>query len=492
MKGRVILFHPAPRDGVQTPRRVELPLGLLSIATPLANSGYDVRIIDEFADEDWKEKLDRALDERPICFGVTCMTGPQIRHALRGCEISRKRHPDAPIVWGGVHPSLMPEQTLKSGFADFVVVGEGEETFKELVTALESKATLSKVPGLAYREKSGKMRFTGERPFIDLDVAPPLRYDLVDINLYRRRIFGVDHVSMNASRGCTLGCAFCWDPAMHKRKWRAMSPETVLDRMERIARDLSIRGFLFTDDNFFLDMKRARAILEGVARANLGLTIGKLQVRADAVCRMDREFFKLLERANVKRLTLGIESGSQRVLDFIKKGITVEEAVEANRKLAPYRIVPHYLFMMGLPGETVDDFKKSIALALKLTDENQMAVKTFNIYTPYPGTELYSSAIEMGLKEPARMTDWADYYFRSIPDEAPWVDPELKRLIEGLDFPLMFLEKGKFVTPFRATNAIVTWLSRLYRPVALYRVKNAVAGFPIESKLVKALGLFGR
>lgn len=271
-----------------------------------------------------------------------------------------------------------------------------------------------------------------------------------------------------------------------------MKAETVLDQMKRIIRDYSIRGFLFTDDNFFINMRRAYDILCGIVRADLHITLGKLQLRADEICSMDRDFLDLLVRAGVKRIHIGVESGSQRILDLIKKHETVEKIIEANRKLVPYPIVPLYLFMMGLPTETPEEFAQSIRLAVQLTNENPRAVKSFNIYTPYPGTELYRLAVQLGLKEPQRLEDWACFNFRNIPKESGWIEPEMRKLVLGLDFPLMFLGKGHFVTPYKKTNPFVVALSRLYYPIARYRVTNLDARFSIETKLVKALGLFGR
>jgi radical SAM superfamily enzyme YgiQ (UPF0313 family) len=487
----IILFSPAPRSGFQPHRRVELPLGLLCAATPLDRRGYAVKIIDEFAEPNWKTELLKALAEKPLCFGVTCMTGPQILHALAGCAFVKEKYPDVPIVWGGIHASLLPEQTLANPYADIAVVGEAEETFPELVTALESGAPLSNVSGICYKE-NGRVCRTGERPFADLDKQPPLSYHLVNMDHYKRRIFGGNHISFNSSRGCTFGCKFCWDPVIHKRKWRAMGPETVLDQIKRIVRDYDIRGFLFTDDNFFIDMDRAYHILDGIVRADLDISLGKLQIRADIVCKMDRDFFSLLVRSGVKRLTIGVESASQRILKLINKNLSAEKVLEANYKLTDYPIVPHYLLMMGLPTETLDEFAQSLRLAMQLTDENPRAVKTFNIYTPYPGTELYNFTVGLGLKEPQRLEDWASFNFRNIAKESPWIEPETKKLIDGLDFPLMFLEKGKFVTPFKKTNPIVVGLSRLYYPLARYRVKHMNAKFPIETRIVKALGLFGK
>ena len=487
----IILFNPSPRSGKQVQRRVELPLSLLCPATPLDRQGYRIKIIDEFADPNWRRELLEGLAQKPICFGVTCMTGPQILHALQACKLVKNRYPDVPIIWGGIHASLLPEQTLKNSYVDIIVMGEGEETFIELVKALEGRTPLGQIPGIWYKE-NGKVYSTPERPFVSLDAQPPLSYHLINMDHYRRRLFGIDHISFNSSRGCTFRCSFCWDPVMHKKKWRAMGPETVLDHLKRIIHDYDIRGFLFTDDHFFIDMERAYQILEGILRADLKISISKLQIRADTICRLDKEFLQIMVRAGVKRFSVGVESGSQRLLDLIKKDCSVEEVIEANRKLISYPIVPVFLFMMGLPTETPEEFAQSVRLAVQLTDENPNAVKTFNIYTPYPGTKLYDLALELGLKEPQRLEDWARFNFRNIPEESMWIRPEMRKLIMGLDFPLMFLGKGHFVTPYKKTNPLVVALSRLYYPIARYRVTNLDARFPIETEFIKAMGLFGR
>lgn len=487
----VVLFNPAPRSGWQVQRRVELPLSLLYPATVLARQGYKVRLIDGFASSAWKRDLQEALRQKPICFGVTSMTGPQILHALEGCRLVRKRYPDLPIVWGGVHATLLPEQTLENPFVDIVVAGEGEATFEALVKALAAGAPIQRVEGIWYRE-TGKARYTGDRPFVRFKELPPLAYDLIDMDRYRRRLFHGDHISFTTSRGCTSNCAFCWEPAMNRRRWRALEPDTVLEHLKRILRDYGIRGFLFTDDNFFVDLDRSYRILEGIVRSDLNINIAKLQIRADTVCKLDRDFFELLVRARVRRMMVGVESGSPRILELLRKGESVEQIIEANRKLSLYPIVPLYLIMMGLPTETPEEFAQSVRLAIRLTDENPRAVKTFNIYTPYPGTELYKKCLDLGLRPPERLEGWAPFNYRNVPREAAWLAPEMKKLVKGLDFPLMFLGKGHFVIPYKKTNPLVVGLSRLYYPLARYRVEHLDARFPIETMLVRKLGLFGR
>jgi anaerobic magnesium-protoporphyrin IX monomethyl ester cyclase len=491
MPMKIVLFNPAPRSGWQAQRRVELPLGLLCVSSGLSRQGYQIKIVDGFASSNWKRELLDAIKEKPLCFGVTSMTGPQILHALQGCRLVRELHPEVPIIWGGIHSTLLPEQTLDNPFVDVIVAGEGEDSFEELVKALEAGTPLRHVKGIWYRE-NGKACFTGPRPFIDLDAQPPLSYGLIEMNRYRRRLFDLDHISFTSSRGCPFNCAFCWEPAMNQRKWRPMQPETVLEHLKRLIRDYGIRGFLFTDDNFFVDMDRAHAILEKIVSKGLNVSIGKLQIRADTICGMDRDFLQLLVRAGARRLNLGVESGNERVLRLLKKGETIEQIIQANRILASYPIVPLYLFMMGLPTETSEEFGQSVNLAVQLTKENPRAVKTFNIYTPYPGTELYRKCVDLGLKEPRRLEEWIHFNYRNVPRDSTWLAPDMKKLVQGLDFPLMFLGKGHFVTPYKKTNPVVVGLSRLYYPLAQYRIKHLDVRFPFETKLVKALGIFGK
>jgi hypothetical protein len=123
--------------------------------------------------------------------------------------------------------------------------------------------------------------------------------------------------------------------------------------------------------------------------------------------------------------------------------------------------------------------------------ENPKAVKTFNIYTPYPGTELYGVSLEKGLRVPERLEDWASFNFRNVQRDAAWIHPETKRLVERLDFPLMFLSE-QFTNPYRRTNRLVVSLARAYAPIARYRVRHLETRFPFETRMAKTLGIFAR
>ena len=198
-------------------------MGVLSVATPVSRAGYEVQILDQRIEPQWRRVLETALAGGLLCVGVSSMTGPQLRHAL---EVSRlvKEHGDIPVVWGGIHPSLLPEQTLENEYIDIVVQGEGEETFLELVQALAGRTSLQSVRGIWYKD-NGHIRQTDARPVLDLNTQPPLAYDLIESRKYIRVMSGVEHLNFFTSRGCPHRYTFCFNTPFNNQSWRALAEQ---------------------------------------------------------------------------------------------------------------------------------------------------------------------------------------------------------------------------------------------------------------------------
>jgi len=203
-----------------------MPEGLLAVATPLDVAGYKVRIIDQRLDAEWEQSLISELKTGPVCVGVTAMTGPQIDGALKASKLV-KRNSNVPVVWGGIHPTLLPRQTLENENIDIVVQEEGEETFLELVNALAAHRPLDGIKGIWWKN-GGNIIENPPRPYIDLASQPLPSFHLVDLKRYTA---GLNYLPLETSRGCVFNCAFCYNTRFHHRKWRYLTPEQALYRL---------------------------------------------------------------------------------------------------------------------------------------------------------------------------------------------------------------------------------------------------------------------
>ena len=489
----VILVQPRARLSrapTRIARHAPPPIGPLSVATPLDIAGYKVKIIDQWTEPNWEQILLAELKTKPICVGVTAMTGMQLLWALKASELV-KRNSDVPVVWGGVHASLLPRQTLENPYIDIVVQGEGEETFFELVRALGNRQPLDMVKGIWFKD-SGQIKQTLPRPFIDLNRQPLLSYHLFDLKSHMSSTFGVDALAFETSRGCPFDCAFCYNISFNQRKWRAIDPEQALFRIKRVVKQYGIRGFVLSDDNFFTDLDRAHKILEGIVKQKLDIIWGKGDIRLDQLAQLDDEFLGLIERSGCHSLAIGIESGSQRIADAMRKGIDVSQAISVNRRLAKYKLMVRYLFLLGIPGETRADLAESASLMLKLLDDNPKALDGVQIYVPYPGTELFDIAVQNGLQVPQKLEDWITYGWINRKVGYPWLSPEMKGLVRMLSFCGVFMPSDKVMKQF-STNVspVISLIAKLYYPIARIRVKGLHYKFMPEVKVAELLGYSG-
>ncbi|MDP7080051.1 MAG: cobalamin-dependent protein, partial [Candidatus Undinarchaeales archaeon] len=222
----VILVQPKAGGYSETVQRPMLPLALLAAARRIVGT-RSVRIIDMRVDDNWRGRLETILSTEPVCVGITSITGSQLRSAVKAASLVREQG-DVPIVWGGVHASLLPDQTLASGLADVVVIGDGDETFPRLVDALAEGRDLSRIDGIAFR-KGKRTVHTKPAPFVDLDEQPDLPYNLVDIEEYVQMYDGRRTLVVQTSRGCPHSCRFCVNPCYNSSKWRGQSADRVQD-----------------------------------------------------------------------------------------------------------------------------------------------------------------------------------------------------------------------------------------------------------------------
>lgn len=441
-----------------------LPLSLLSACKYVAGD-YEVKLIDQRIERNnWKQKLGTELSKNPICVGITCMLGPQIKYAIEISEVVKKIS-NVPVVWGGPLVSALPEQVLANEFIDIVVKGDGECTFYELAKALDKRESLENVKGISYKI-DGKIYHSDLRPFADLNETLDIPYNLVNINSYLPHRLGVPTIDMETSRGCPNECSFCYNPCLSRRTWRSLTAEKVLERVRKVTSDFNIKGIWFIDDELFVDLNRARQIIQGISKLGLTWTVQGTTIKMAQ--KMDDNYIQMLEDGGCRQLNLGVESGSERILKMIKKGITVEQVLTVNQKFKRHKISPWFYFVIGFPTETQEELKETIELALRLLDENPNArISGLACFTPYPGTELFEESKEYGYQPPSKLEHWSSYATDSV--NVPWVEGRLKKIVESLQFASFFVDKKINDVDY---PLIIRLLGSLYQPLAYYRMKN--------------------
>lgn len=437
---------------------VWLPLAALQVCSTIVND-YEVVVVDQRIDDDWKQKLRSHLTDDTLCVAVSSMTGTQIKGGLVASRIVREANPDIPIVWGGNHPTLVPDSTIRHPLVDIVVLGEGESTFRFLVEAFEKKMNWKEIPDIAYQDADGRVVKTGTgtdpKRFVKQDEMPPMPYDLVDVEKYISgpMIFGESHIRSLpyiSSQGCPFSCTFCCQPVLSSRRWRRQSPEILLERVMGLKEKYNLNAIEFHDEEFFVDRRRGAKIAEMIN----GQFDWYVQTRMDDILAMDVD---ALYKNGLRVVQPGLETGSARILEMIKKEETLEEFYQANRKLGASGIRSTYNFMMGYPTETLEDLTATVDLALRLLDENANAsVSGFYVYVPYPGAELFNLAVKDGFEEPDSLEGWSAFNRQHL--ASPWI-ADRRDTLETLLFTSKFIDGTRLKRTFQGNPLVATGIS---------------------------------
>ena len=376
------------------------PMNLMYLASSLENESHSVSILDDDLLQLGYQKVSEMVEKlNPKLVGVTATTST-IKSALKYVDLVKDILPNTSTVIGGPHPTFMPYETLKESDAlDVVVMGEGERTMVELANLTsESIPDLEDVNGIVFRDrKTGNLKSTPKRPLIkDLDSLPfPARH-LVPFDSYGA---SQDQTgSIISSRGCVYNCTYCSSSLIMGKKFRSRSPENVVDEIEELINVYHVNDIGFMDDTFMLNKNRANNIANEIKARDLDVSF----VASSRVDMVDRNLLKNLKNSGLKTIYYGVESGSQRVLELMKKGITLKQAEEAVKSAKSAGLQVLTSFILGYPGETEEDMNKTIDFSLKLdTDYSQ-----YSILTPFPGTPIYDELLDKHLIDD---DDWNEY-----------------------------------------------------------------------------------
>lgn len=377
--------------GVSSP-----PLGLAYLASVIRDE-YDVRIVDsnvlDYNLDDVRKELKNFY---PDVVGITSST-PSIYEAYKVAEVAKSVRDDCAVVLGGPHATFLYEEVLtECKSIDVVVRGEGEETFQELINAMDRGICLGYVRGIAYR-KGEKIVATKPRPLIgDLDKIPFPSLDLLPIEKYALQ--GISYMPITTSRGCPFKCSFCASSRIFGGCWRGRSPKNVVEEIRLIHDEFKIKNIEFVDDTFTLNGRRAEKICNEILREGLDISWGASS-RVDTI---NKELAEKMRKAGCWIVYLGVESASQKILNAIGKKITISQIVRAVKTLKEAGIQILGSFILGFPEETIETAEQTIAFAKKL----DLDYAQFSILTPYPGTPIYEYARENNM---LLTRDWSKF-----------------------------------------------------------------------------------
>jgi radical SAM superfamily enzyme YgiQ (UPF0313 family) len=385
-----------------------------------------------------------------------------------------------PIVWGGVHPTLLPEQTARHALVDIVVFGEGELSFPPLVNALEKGEEWGGLPGLCFERPDGEVVKTEKAGVPDLDAIHPLPYDLFDLDQYHvGALRSGPSLPIVTSRGCRFRCAYCYIYEFFDRTWRGQSPENVIAELRRLVEKFNAEGVFLLDDFFFQDRKRAAAILQGIIDNDIKVKLYNANCRADFLYRSSDEYLKLMADAGIKTLFVGAESGSAKTLKDMLKDVTKEQILVVNRRLRETGIRAVFSFMAGMPGETEEDVLETLEIMVRLKRENPDAMLySLCLFVPYPGTPYHDRARELGCKMPETLDEWGTWDFNHV--NLTYHTPKFRKFLKKVEDVSAFLDVDGKVGP------VLRPLAKAYSGFAAFRVKHHMFGWVPERPLLHA------
>jgi radical SAM superfamily enzyme YgiQ (UPF0313 family) len=393
-----------------------------------------------------------AAAEGALCVGISVLTGAPIHDALAVSRAVKSANASCPVVRGGWHPSLFANECLAEASVDIVVTGQGEDAFREIVDRL-----------IAGEEAGG----IASRPLKDLNAYSSHDYSLIEVEKYfsLKRTRQLDYIS---SQGCRFRCAFCADPAVFDRGWTGLTPGRIAEEVAALHSQYHFDDLAFQDETFFTSAPRIDALAEEFLERALPIT-WTATLRADQACRLGDELFAKAVRSGLRRVMVGVESGSQEMLDRLQKDMKLEQVRKTADMCTRHRVGAIFNFIIGFPGESEHSMQATLALAKELRRANPDFETPIFYYRPYPGNRMAEESAERGYVFPRGLEEWADFDY--VAGRGPWISDRQWKKVERFKFYARHAWKpGAWRWPLRTT--------------AQWRCNHDWYGLPVEKMIV--------
>jgi radical SAM superfamily enzyme YgiQ (UPF0313 family) len=378
------------------------------------------------------------LGDPLAAFALTVMPGPQLVSAVPISKALKERFPDVPIVWGGNFGSLYPAPVLNAPYVDWLVRGQGEETFRELLEVIHAKRDPLSVDGLAFRLPDGSHHIGPERHWRGPDELPAPPYHKIDVAQYLHpTILGRRSGVYQASIGCPFGCNFCGVISVFGRREKIQAPERTAEHLGFLVREHGMDSVHFYDNNFFLNEAHAREV--AAVLKPLGLRWW-CEARVDTLGRFSDETWRALKAAGLTMVFCGAESGSDEVLVKMNKGTSTDQIAHAAAKCGEHGIIPEFSFVFGDPDEPQREIDNTLAFIRRLKTINPAMELISYFYTPTPQRKGTYGNVDPTATTPDTLEEWiepewVDWMTHENP-HTPWLEPRLKARVDDFELVL--------------------------------------------------------
>jgi radical SAM superfamily enzyme YgiQ (UPF0313 family) len=407
-----------------------MPLALLAIGSELDPQRYEVVIVDARLDPQAEATVLSHIGDA-VCLGITVLTGAPISDALQISRSVKRARPDLTVVWGGWHPSMFARECLQEPSVDVTVRGQGEETFADIVRRLGLGRSIDDCAGCTVRLSDGTIRENPARPLASVDKFRVHDYGLIPVERYFE-LKGKRQLDFISSQGCNFRCAFCSDPYVYGRKWVGLEPVRMALRLKELWDRYRFEDVNFQDETFFTKAGRVEALADKILESGMKITWAAT-MRADQGVRLPERVWARCRQSGLRRLLVGVESGSNEVLLRIRKDIKIEQVYETAKTMLKFGIAGHFPFIVGFPDETDANIEATLDCARALRSMSADFLTPIYYFKPYPGSALVIEAVARGFRLPETLEAWATFDYVAG-DPGPWVSAEKFALIERFKF----------------------------------------------------------
>lgn len=418
----------------------------------------------------------------------------QISFALQASRAVKTHNVKIPVVWGGPHPTLYPEQTLTNEHVDIVAINEGMVTALRIAEAIEKKGLLEQVNGIGYKDDNNGIHFTDPAPLEEIEGHPYFDFSLIDIekylepqhgSVYQREFPGykspIRIMPVLTGLGCPYRCQFCINVIL-KRRYRYRSASSIMDEVKRLMTVYGANTFLFLDEDFFINKKRIFELTSLAEKENLHFNM-RVWCRVDHFKDgyVDHQLLKRLTSIGHLSIAMGGESASPQILKELQKGTTPEQIIYSLKTIREFgsKVFPRYSFMIGLENESMEQIKETYRFCMEMGRIHPMVdIAGPFLFRLYPGSPIFNRLVE---KYRIPVPDSLDAWSKHMTDtgnsgEMPWTPPEFQRKKELISFyatyALRFMgSQGSLA--MRTSRLILSKLSRL-------RIKSFCFFLPFE------------